>query len=127
VPHVVVTTGDAGRFDLDVLGPKIRYHETFAPDGVNVNVVDLSPEGVIRIRTYERGVEAETLACGTGAVAAAVTAFLKKSVTLPVTLVPLSGVPLVVRFNPAEAITDVTLEGDARIVYRGMLNPEALD
>jgi diaminopimelate epimerase len=127
VPHVVVTTDDARRFDLDRLGPKIRYHEAFAPDGANVNIIDLSREGIIRIRTYERGVEAQTMACGTGAVAAAVTAFLKGSVRPPVTLLPPSGVELVVGFRHEGAITDVTLEGDARMIYRGMLNPEALD
>lgn len=127
VPHVIVTTDDAGRFDLDALGPKIRYHKAFAPDGTNVNVIDVSKEGVIRIRTYERGVEAQTMACGTGAVAAAVTAFLRGSVSPPVTIEPPSGVKLVVRFRKEQDITDVTLEGDARIVYRGTLNPEAFD
>jgi diaminopimelate epimerase len=127
VPHVVVTTDDVSRFDLRGLGPKIRYHEAFAPDGTNVNVIDLSKKGVIRMRTYERGVEDETLACGTGAVAAAVTAFMNGKVNPPVTLVPTSGVELVVRFAAAKDTTDVTLEGDARVIYRGTLNREALD
>ncbi len=127
VPHVVITTDSVDGFDLSDLGPKIRYHEAFAPDGTNVNVIDLSQAGIVRIRTYERGVEAQTMACGTGAVAAAVTAFLKGSVRPPVTLLPPSGVKLVVRFRHEGAVTDVTLEGDARMVYRGTLNPEALD
>jgi diaminopimelate epimerase len=127
VPHVVITTDDVGRFDLDSLGPKIRYHEAFAPEGANVNAIDVSREGVVRIRTYERGVEAQTMACGTGAVAAAVTAFMKGSVHPPVTVVPPSGAVLTVAFRTGAEITDVTLEGDARIIYKGMLNPEALD
>jgi diaminopimelate epimerase len=127
VPHAVVTVDDVSRFDLKRLGPEIRYHEAFAPGGANVNVIDLSEKGVIRIRTYERGVEAETMACGTGAVAAAVTASLKKDVSPPVTLVPPSGSALVVRFRQGPAVTGVTLEGDARLIYRGTLNPEALD
>jgi diaminopimelate epimerase len=127
VPHAVITVDDVRLFDLEHLGPKIRYHEAFAPEGTNVTVIDLSEAGSIRIRTYERGVENETKACGTGAVAAAVTAFLKKSVSPPVTVVPPSGSTLVVRFRQVPAVTDVTLEGDARIIYRGTLNPEALD
>jgi diaminopimelate epimerase len=127
VPHVVITVDDVNRFDMNDLGPKIRYHEMLGPDGANVNVIDLAQKGVIRIRTYERGVEAQTMACGTGAVAAAVTAFLKGSVSPPVTLIPPSGVELIVRFRGGETITDVTLEGDARVIYRGVLNPEALD
>lgn len=127
VPHAVITVKDVKLFDLKHLGPKVRYHEAFAPDGTNVNVIDISDSGIIRIRTYERGVEAETMACGTGAVAAAVTASLRKSVIPPVTLVPPSGAALVVRFRQAPAVSDVTLEGDARLIYRGTLNPEALD
>ncbi len=127
VPHVVITTHDVSRFDLAGLGPKIRYHEAFAPYGTNVNVIGLSKTGVVRIRTYERGVEDETMACGTGAVAAAVTAFMHGKIGPPVTLVPTSGVPLTVGFTGGQDITGVTLEGDARIIYRGTLNPEALD
>jgi diaminopimelate epimerase len=127
VPHVVITVDDADRVDLKDLGPKVRYHEALAPEGANVNVIDLSEKGIVRIRTYERGVEAETMACGTGAVAAAVTSFLKGSVKPPVTLIPTSGIALVVGFREGETIRDVTLEGDARVIYRGILNPEALD
>jgi diaminopimelate epimerase len=127
VPHVVITVDDVDRVDLRDLGPKIRHHEALGPEGANVNVIDLSKKGTVRIRTYERGVEAETMACGTGAVAAAATAFLKRGVEPPVTLIPTSGVALVVGFRGGETITDVTLEGDARVIYRGILNPEALD
>lgn len=127
VPHVVITVDDARVFDLNDLGPKIRYHEAFAPGGTNVNVIDLRDTGIIHLRTYERGVEAETMACGTGAVAAAVTVSLRKLIGPPVTLLPTSGVPLVVRFRQGPTVTDVTLSGDARLIYRGTLNPEALD
>jgi len=127
VPHAVITVDDVKQFDLLRLGPKIRYHEAFAPDGTNVNVIDKKADGAIRIRTYERGVEGETKACGTGAVAAAVTTFLRGGVTPPVTLIPPSGAVLVVRFQTAPAVTGVTLSGDARLIYRGTLNPEALD
>jgi diaminopimelate epimerase len=127
VPHAVITVDDVSRFDLGGLGPKIRHHAALGPGGANVNVIDLKQKGAIRIRTYERGVEAETMACGTGAVAAAATAYLKGSVHPPVTLVPPSGVELVVGFRGGQKISEVTLEGDARVVYRGVLNPEALD
>lgn len=127
VPHAVIATDDVGRFELGRLGPIIRHHEAFSPDGANVNVIGPAGGGALRIRTYERGVEAETMACGTGAVAAAVTAALHGSVSPPVTLIPPSGSKLIVRFKQSPAVTDVTLEGDARIIYRATLNPEALD
>jgi diaminopimelate epimerase len=81
------------------------------------------------MRTYERGVEGETLACGTGAVAAAVLSHLKGKVSPPVTVVPTSGIPLTIHFTAdgKDKVKDVFLEGDARLIYRGYFSPEALD
>lgn len=70
VPHVVLVVNNTDDIDTETIGRKIRYRPEF-PEGVNVNFIDLKIERGLRIRTYERGVEAETLACGTGAVAAA--------------------------------------------------------
>lgn len=71
VPHAVVFSPHA---DLKILGPLLRYHSAFHPAGTNVNIANLQSDGSIRVRTYERGVEGETLACGTGAAAVGVIA-----------------------------------------------------
>ncbi|WP_272699095.1 diaminopimelate epimerase [Desulfovibrio sp. Fe33] len=69
VPHTVVFVDDVASVDIMDLGPKIRYHERFAPAGTNVNFAQVVDDATILLRTYERGVEAETYACGTGAAA----------------------------------------------------------
>jgi len=71
VPHAVLFVPDLTAVDILRLGNKIRHHPRFAPDGVNVNFVELLAPDKIAVRTYERGVEGETEACGTGACAAA--------------------------------------------------------
>ena len=73
VPHAVIFVDDLESVDLDRLAPPIRYNALF-PKGTNVNFVNFSPDGILWVRTYERGIEAETLSCGTGSVAAAVVA-----------------------------------------------------
>lgn len=70
VPHVVVFVDDIEALDIMDIGPKIRYHDHFAPAGTNVNFTQVINENTMLLRTYERGVEAETYACGTGAAAA---------------------------------------------------------
>lgn len=76
VPHLVVFVQDVSKIEMDVHGSFLRNHPDFAPDGVNVNFVQSLEQNRFLVRTYERGVERETLACGTGAVAVALTAFL---------------------------------------------------
>ncbi|AAD18659.1 diaminopimelate epimerase [Chlamydia pneumoniae LPCoLN] len=71
VPHAVVILPEISTLDLSILGPFLRYHQTFSPDGVNVNFVQILGHCQLRVRTYERGVEGETAACGTGALASA--------------------------------------------------------
>ena len=71
VPHTVIFAADLDKIDVVNLGRQIRYHKKFAPRGTNVDFVEILDNNFIKIRTYERGVEDETLACGTGAVAAA--------------------------------------------------------
>ncbi|MBN1573414.1 MAG: diaminopimelate epimerase [Deltaproteobacteria bacterium] len=131
VPHVVIDAGDdraLSGLDMEKAGSEVRYHEDFRPAGTNVNFVSHVDGSTIRIRTYERGVEGETLACGTGAVAAAVISHLKGKVSPPVTVVPTSGIPLTIHFEAdGDKIGEVFLEGDARLVYRGFFSPEALD
>ncbi len=77
VPHVVVFVDDIERVDVQHIGSEIRYHSFFSPKGTNVDFIEVLDENSIRIRTYERGVEAETLSCGTGSVAGAVVSVLK--------------------------------------------------
>lgn len=86
VPHVVVWTEDIDSVPIPVLGPTLRYHQHYAPAGTNVNFVQALEDGTFAIRTYERGVEDETLACGTGSVASALIASRKGMATSPCTL-----------------------------------------
>lgn len=126
VPHVVFFLEDLDATDVVGLGRQTRYHSDFAPAGTNANFVRVVDEHTLRIRTYERGVEDETLACGTGSIAAAVVAALRGKVSVPVTLHTRGGFVLGVHFDrKGNVITDVRLEGDARLVYEGELLPEA--
>ena len=106
VPHVILDAsefgGDIEGIDVEDVGRKIRYHKDFAPEGTNVNFVSVTKDKVVRIRTYERGVEGETLACGTGAVAAAVLMYLKGEVGPPVFVLPRSGIALNVHFEASK-------------------------
>jgi diaminopimelate epimerase len=115
-PHVVIFVPDAGRVPLERWAPPIRRDERFAPHGTNVDFVSWAPDGALDVRTWERGVEGETLSCGTGALAAAAAA--SRDV---VRVIPRSGVPLLVRLEGGTAV----LEGDARVVFRGEVPPEA--
>ena len=130
VPHVVVQTSDVDDFaDAETfarLGRTIRLHPAFAPSGTNVNVVSPLPDGVWRMRTYERGVEAETLACGTGAVASAIVLATSGLASSPVEIKTSGGGILRVEFtlNGTQA-TNVKLHGQAAVIYEGVLGPDA--
>jgi diaminopimelate epimerase len=128
VPHVVIETADLDTLDVIQLGREIRYHADFAPAGTNVNFIADHPDGGIAIRTYERGVEDETLACGTGSVAGALVAAGKYRRPSPIDVMTRSGIRLSVHFEWIEdRFTHVFLEGDARVVYEGEMWPEAWD
>jgi len=122
VPHAVIITDDIDGVDVAGTGREIRFHEYFAPAGTNVNFITGIKNGTISIRTYERGVEDETLACGTGAIASAlVTAFKNKAVS-PVNVITRSGVILTIHFSRDNGrFYDIYLEGDARVIYKGEL------
>lgn len=130
VPHVVhfVDTPHAlARFDVVSLGRALRYHPRFAPAGTNANFVTVLDSSHLKIRTYERGVEDETLACGTGSIAAALTAAAHDLVRPPVQVETQSGETLVIHFTRMDdEFRDVFLEGDARVVYEGALWEETL-
>ncbi len=122
VPHVVVEVDDLQHVDVQRLGSTIRYHADFAPKGTNANFIQITGANSLRVRTYERGVEAETLACGTGIVAAGILAARSGRVTAPVRVTPASGDVLEVNFTATpDGARDVTLLGPAEHVFRGEL------
>ncbi|MBI5167126.1 MAG: diaminopimelate epimerase [candidate division NC10 bacterium] len=126
VPHAVLFYEDLEKVPVKELGPKIRFHQAFQPAGTNVDFIRIKGPGDIEIRTYERGVEDETLACGTGCVAAAIVAAALGEVRSPVALQTRGGETLSVYFDKkGKGFTSVFLEGGARVVYEGELWEEA--
>jgi len=126
VPHVVIFWDNIESAPVEKIGPKIRYHEMFKPAGTNVNFVELVEEGkkYLKIRTYERGVEAETLACGTGASAAAYVSYKLGLVDKKVDLLTRSGEILTVYIEEEE--NKIYLEGDTKFVFEGKIKKEAI-
>jgi diaminopimelate epimerase len=127
VPHAVIFVDDIDTADVVGLGRELRYHPAFAPAGTNVNFVGRTAEG-FRIRTYERGVEGETLACGTGVVAGALIAAAKGMVDSPVAMDTAGGIALTVQFTGTKGgeVDQVVLKGPAHLIYKGELTAEAL-
>lgn len=121
VPHAVVLVDDVDRVLVEELGRSIRFHKAFGEKGSNVDFVQIINEKTAKIRTYERGVEGETYACGTGAVASGVILKNKGLGKSPVTIVTKGGEALKVYIDE-----NVYLEGDTRIIYTAVLNEEAL-
>jgi diaminopimelate epimerase len=129
VPHYVVfLEGDLWSLDVTPLGRTIRRHEALQPAGANANFVVVRDRHNIEIRTYERGVEAETLACGSGVVASVSSAALFGQVESPVNVLTRSGVVFEVSFRKENGeMHDLRLKGDARLVFKSQLTPETLD
>ncbi len=126
VPHFVVEVPRVADVPLPSLGPRVRRHPELGAEGANADWMERDSEGGLRIRTWERGVEGETLSCGTGAVAAAFAARLAGGPP-SLRVVPASGVPLTVSFpGDRQAPESAVLEGDARFVFEGTLDPEAV-
>ncbi|MDD2706390.1 MAG: diaminopimelate epimerase [Verrucomicrobiae bacterium] len=125
VPHAVLLTPDAGAVDVQNLGHEIRFHRHFAPKGTNVNFVEKVDNKTIRVRTYERGVEAETLACGTGVTASALISHLLLQIPSPVQVRVKGGDTLEISFSrQGEQFTDVFLKGPADFVFEGQIELE---
>lgn len=120
VPHLVVSCDDVGRAQVVERGRALRHHEKLA-QGANVNFVSRAGAGRWRIRTYERGVEAETLACGTGAVASALILAAWGEASDRCELQTKSGRVLRVRHRRTDGKLYPSLSGEARIVFRGEL------
>jgi len=123
VPHAVIFVSGIDVIDVPGLGREIRYHQEFAPAGTNVDFVEIVGDNVLRVRTYERGVEGETLACGTGSVAAALIYALKAGMFKLINVSTAGGEVLKVYFiRSGDRINNVWLEGKAGTVYTGVYN-----
>ena len=121
VPHAVLFVEDVTTVDVVRLGREIRNHKVFAPAGANVDFVQVVAPDRLKMRTYERGVEDETLACGTGAVAAVVLTRLLGIVVYDTVAVEVPGGVLTVTVELADGKpTGATLAGEARVVFRGV-------
>ncbi|MFO7870681.1 MAG: diaminopimelate epimerase [Kiritimatiellia bacterium] len=122
VPHAIVEVEDLDAFDVEGTGRAVRRHEHFSPEGTNADFITVAGPNSLRLRTYERGVEAETLACGTGVAASALIAAKLALVEAPVQVSVASGDTLTVNFALTEAgAEDVTLLGPTAHVYKGTL------
>ncbi len=122
VPHVVYLSRDLDNEDLDRIGRTTRYHELFKPLGANVNFIQIQGKHKLRIRTYERGVEGETLACGTGSVAAALIAGSLGAASSPVEVLTRGGEKLIVSFERSgDEFNTIHLEGKAEVICEGIL------
>jgi len=124
VPHAVVFVDALELVDVNGVGRKVRFSPLLAPAGANVNFVEVRLDR-ISVRTYERGVEAETLACGTGAVASALIAAKLFGLSSPVEVEVRSGERLKVYFD--EDMKEVYLEGPTLWVYDGYLREELIN
>jgi diaminopimelate epimerase len=122
VPHVVIFVDDVASVPVGQWGSEIRYHSAFRPGGTNANFVEEIEAGELVIRTYERGVEAETLACGTGVTAAGLIYATLTNAPSPVRLEVRGGDRLEVGFRASgNSFTGVTLKGPADFTFEGCI------
>jgi diaminopimelate epimerase len=123
VPHAVVFVEDADKAMVQPLGSELRWHEHFKPRGTNVNFAQVQGTNQLRVRTYERGVEGETLACGTGVTASALVASRLHGFTSPIRIQVQSGDELSVSFQSdgQGGFIDVRLGGPASFVFEGRI------
>ena len=125
VPHAVIFVEGLDKINVVNIGRQIRFHKKFLPEGANVDFVQIIDDNNIKLRTYERGVEDETLACGTGAVAAALIEARRQRLVLScrINVHTKSGEVLKVEFSRINSkFNDVWLEGKASLVYEGIYN-----
>jgi len=121
VPHYVIFVDDLESVPVIALGRKYRHHDFFKPAGTNVNFVKMIGRSHLQLRTYERGVEDETLACGTGTVACAVVAHLQKEISFPVAVTTRGGDLMV---NGDASLENLELEGEVQEVFTGCFTVE---
>ena len=123
VPHAVVVVDDLDEVNVAKLGAQVRYHEAFSPKGTNVNFVQPLDSNQIRVRTYERGVEGETLACGTGVSACALVMAQLHDMRSPIRVEVKSGAHLEVSFQRDGAGFDkLRLTGPADLAFTGTID-----
>lgn len=123
VPHAVFFVDNLKSVEVNTLGHKIRHHEEFSPKGVNANFVEKSSPSQLTLRTFERGVENETQACGTGATASAIAAHLKWGMQPPIEVTLRSKDKIVINFlKESEAITKITQTGPAVNLFCGVFD-----
>ncbi len=124
VPHVVILVARIDDIDVRRHGAVIRRHQMFAPKGANVNFLEKRGSKSVAIRTYERGVEDETLACGTGVVASALIFAATENVNGPISVLVRGGSELIVDFKKNDQnFSAVTLSGPAEFVFEGTIEP----
>ena len=128
VPHYVIfMRDDLWSSDIVPIGRAIRYHADLQPDGANVNFVVIRDPKSIEVRTYERGVEAETLSCGSGVISSVTASALYDKVVSPVKVLTRSGITFEVTFTRVgNEVRDLKLKGDARVVFRGTMTSETI-
>jgi diaminopimelate epimerase len=120
VPHAVIFAKRVDKINVNSIGPRIRFHRVFKPAGTNVDFVEIVNMKEIKVRTYERGVEAETAACGTGSAASAVIASLISGLSPHIDAVTSGGEVLRVYFEEKNGkIRNLYLEGEAKMVFHG--------
>lgn len=125
--HAVLTSGQGfdkvETFDITPFARKIRYNFDVFPKGANVDLIERAGDSAIRVRTYERGVENETLACGTGAIASAITAAIRYEMRSPIEIITRGGEILNVHFKRnGDRFSELVLEGSATVVFHGEIN-----
>ncbi|MBW1799697.1 MAG: diaminopimelate epimerase [Deltaproteobacteria bacterium] len=127
VPHVIIQVDELESHPVFEQGKAVRYDPFFSPEGTNANFIKVTGRDRIEIRTYERGVEDETLACGTGSIASALTASARGLVDSPVKLKTWGGEDLTIYFkNEKNQFSEVWLEGGTSVVYQAQLSEEAI-
>lgn len=126
VPHTVLISNEIKTIDIKNLGREIRFHQDFAPAGTNVNFVKIIDKENIEIRTYERGVESETLSCGTGSVAGACICYLLKQVYPPIKVKTAGGEYLVIDFQEENSqMVNLSMSGPVSVIYEGKIKIES--
>jgi len=119
VPHLAVFTEDTDKIDVAAEGRRLRYSQPYAPDGVNVNFIQINGDS-IKVRTYERGVENETFACGTGVTASVIASAMTGKIVTKNPVVHVRGGILSVSYTlTTDGATDILLRGPATFVFAG--------
>lgn len=128
VPHAIVPVENLAAVDVETEGRRIRLADAYAPDGTNVDFVRYRPPSSVSIRTYERGVEGESGACGTGSVAAAVVGVANHAMAFPVRVKTVGGYELTVDGEyDGKSFSSVTLTGPVKRVFAGEIDWDSLD